>query len=91
MFPWDWDDCFVVAGTSELGAGQLNAAVGQAVGVAEYAHAYYGHLLDIINTTFNAPTCRLCASQFGGLGGAEFYSADVNYIRLATLERAAAN
>jgi Lamin Tail Domain/CotH kinase protein len=79
MMPWDWDDCFVLSATSGLVLGSSSLPLAKLMTSPTNAHAYYGHLLDIINTTYNSTYLSSFASQFGGLVGQSF-SGDVSYI-----------
>ena len=80
LFPWDWDESFRLNATSTgLVLGGTSGPLSKLLESPEYAHLYYGHLLDLINTTYNTTYLTSWANSFGALVG-QNYSADISYI-----------
>jgi hypothetical protein len=74
--PWDWDSCFIKSATANLvGTGNLAKLVNRPGNL----HAYYGHLYDLINTTFNMAYMGRWTQHYGSLAGQDF-SGILNYI-----------
>ncbi|MDB6110509.1 MAG: spore coat protein CotH, partial [Pedosphaera sp.] len=67
--PWDWDSCFVKSATANLvGTGNL----AKIVNLPGNLHTYYGHLNDMINTTFNTAYMTRWTQHYGVLAGQDF-------------------
>ncbi|MDC0935947.1 lamin tail domain-containing protein [Pirellulales bacterium] len=77
MLPWDSDSSFGVATNAGLVA---NNDLAKLLGSPEYRHFYYGHLLDIIDTSFNADYVTYWADHYGGLVDQNF-SANTSYVQ----------
>ncbi len=74
--PWDWDHTFALSTTASL-FGDRNVAKLFARPV--YRRLYYGHLHDIVTTTFNSSYISTWASHLGSCAG-ENYGTSVSYI-----------
>jgi hypothetical protein len=69
--PWDWDSAFQISTSASLtGGGRL----GRVVKLPRNLRTYYGHMLDIIDTTFNADYMRPWSTHYGSLAGRNFNS-----------------
>lgn len=69
--PWDWDSCFVKGSSAAIvGSGNLAKIVNR----PNNLHAYYGHLYDMINTTFNTSYMTHWTQHYGSLAGQDFSS-----------------
>ncbi len=77
MLPWDSDSSFGVGTNAGLVA---NNDLGKLLDSPEYRHFYYGHLLDIIDTSFNANYVTYWADHYGGLVDQNF-SANTSYVQ----------
>ena len=74
--PWDWDSSFQLSTSASLIGGGRIARV---VRLPENLRSYYGHMLDIMETTFNADYMSRWTVHYGELGGQNF-AARLNYI-----------
>jgi len=75
--PWDWDSAFQLTYNSPLTGGGRHARV---VRLPANFRNYYGHMLDIVETTFNASYMGRWTSHYGELGGQNF-AARLTYIQ----------
>lgn len=75
--PWDWDSAFQIAFNGPLTGGGRHARV---VRLPANFRNYYGHMLDVIETTFNASYMGRWTSHYGELGGQNF-AARLTYIQ----------
>jgi hypothetical protein len=73
---WDWDIDFAQPINAPLIVG---ANVAKAINLPTNKHLYYGHLQDVITTTYNTTYMSRWTSHYGALAGQD-YSPDLNYI-----------
>jgi hypothetical protein len=73
---WDWDQTFGQSTTAPLIVG---GNVAKIINLPTNKHLYYGHLHDVITTTYNSSYMSRWASHYGSLAGQD-YSGDLNYI-----------
>jgi len=69
LFPWDNDAAWFNASNSTLTA---NADLQRLITQPAYQRAYYGHLHDIISTTYNAAYLGDWTAHYGSLAGQDF-------------------
>ena len=74
--PWDWDFAFVQSTTAGLRPG---GNIRKVVDRPPYLHLYYGHLHDIIQSTYNTSYMGHWTSHYGTLAGRS-YSQFLSYI-----------
>ena len=77
--PWDWDSSFSNnngGATAPLFGGGLLSKI---TALPVYTRLLHGHLLDIINTTYNATYMSDWASHYGSVQGTN-YSSQLNFI-----------
>jgi hypothetical protein len=76
--PWDMDFSFTQSATGPL---IENADLRKFLSKPEYEHAFYGHVWDIVNTTFNANYMNPWIDHFDALvPGQPFFSSFKGYI-----------
>ena len=75
-FPWDWDFAFTQSSSSALWGNQRIANV---ITRPPFLHLYYGHLLDIIQTTFNRDYMSSWTSHYAQKADGN-YGTFLNYI-----------
>jgi hypothetical protein len=73
---WDWDQSFAQPTGSSLIVG---GNVAKIINLPTNKHLYYGHLHDVITTTYNTTYMSRWATHYGALAGQD-YSTDLNYI-----------
>lgn len=74
--PWDWDHPFLQSTTASLwGSGDITKVFAR----PKFSRLFYGHMYDIINTTFNSTYMSYWTSHYGSLTG-ENYSSYITYI-----------
>ncbi|KKL66601.1 hypothetical protein LCGC14_2143350, partial [marine sediment metagenome] len=74
--PWDWDSAFYYSATNTIFP-RFN--IGKIVALPRNKRLFYGHLLDIINTTFNTSYMSTWTQHYGQLAGQNF-GARLSYI-----------
>jgi hypothetical protein len=74
--PWDWDSSYNRSATANLVGG---ANLANIVNLPNNLRAYYGHLYDIITTTFNTTYMGRWTAHYGQLANQDFTSI-LNYI-----------
>ena len=74
--PWDWDSAFLYATNNSIFPG---SNIGKIVALPANRRLFYGHLLDMINTTFNTSYMSTWTEHYGELAGQNF-SARLSYI-----------
>jgi hypothetical protein len=74
--PWDWDSSFNRSTSGSLVGG---ANLAKIVNLPNNLRAYFGHLYDIISTTFNATYMARWTAHYGSLANQDF-SNILNYI-----------
>lgn len=74
--PWDWDSSYNRSATANLVGG---ANLAKIVNLPNNLRAYYCHLYDIINTTFNTTYMSRWTAHYGSLANQDFTSI-LNYI-----------
>ena len=67
--PWDWDSSFNLSTSARLVGG---ANLAKIVNLPNNLRAYYGHLYDIISTTFNTAYMGRWTSHYGLLANQDF-------------------
>jgi hypothetical protein len=67
--PWDWDSSFNLSYSARLVGG---ANLAKIVNLPNNLRAYYGHLYDIISTTFNTAYMSRWTSHYGQLANQDF-------------------
>lgn len=75
--PWDWDSAFQLATNAGLIGTGRHARL---VRIPANLRNYYGHMLDLIETTFNADYMSRWTQHYGELGGQNFANR-LNYIQ----------
>ncbi len=80
MFPWDWDDSFLLSQTAGLVMGGASLPLGKLMTSPTYAHAYYGHMLDIINTTLTSTYVSTWANYFQSLAPLNSFPSDTAFL-----------
>ena len=67
--PWDWDSSFQRSTSARLvGGGRL----GQIVNFPANLRLFFGHMLDIVESTYNEAYMSTWAEHYGGLAGQDF-------------------
>jgi hypothetical protein len=74
--PWDWDQTFGQPTNAGLVVG---ANVSKVINLPTNKHLYYGHLHDVITTTYNTTYMSRWATHYGNLAGQD-YGPDLTYI-----------
>ena len=69
--PWDWDSSFNRSTSGSLVGG---ANLAKIVNLPNNLRAYYGHLYDIISTTFNTTYMARWTAHYGSLANQDFSS-----------------
>ena len=67
--PWDWDSAFTRATNGSLVGG---GNIARLVNTPKHLRSYYGNLLDIIQTSFNADYMDRWTDHYGELAGQNF-------------------
>ena len=75
--PWDWDSSYFNAATAPLVGG---ANLAKIVNLPNNLRAYYGHLYEIVRTTFNSGYLARWAQHYGVLAEQDF-TGILNYIQ----------
>ena len=76
FLPWDWDSMFSRGTSSSLIGG---GKVGQIINMSANRRVYYGHMLDIVDTSFNTAYMSPWTTHYGSLAGQNF-SGRLSYI-----------
>ena len=79
VFPWDWDFTFSNSYNSALYGGR-NFSIGKVISLPVYERLYMGHMLDIMQTTFNTDYMTEWLAHYGTMLRTSF-TANANYIR----------
>ncbi|MCH8921847.1 MAG: lamin tail domain-containing protein, partial [Planctomycetes bacterium] len=75
--PWDWDFAFTLSTSASLVGPVSN--LNQVINIPANRRLFDGHLLDIINTTFNTDYMSRWTAHYGAVAGQNF-SGIANYI-----------
>lgn len=77
MFPWDMDFAFYVPATTPLSS---NADLDKFIALPANQRLFYGHLHDIIQTTYNTTYMAYWVSHYDGLLPGQDFSSILSYI-----------
>lgn len=76
-FLWDMDFAFTRGATDPL---ESNGDLGKLLGKAAYRHAYYGHIQDIVETTYNTNYMAYWVDHYDNFTPGQDFSSFLTYI-----------